>query len=63
MPGMLQEARVVEVEVDEETDEGELIAYALELCPPGESIEIHVPSCDVFPCTCIPRVIQKPMAS
>jgi hypothetical protein len=63
VPGVLQNTRIVELEVNAEVDEGELIAYALELCPPGQAIEVHAPYCDVFPCSCIPRVIQKPMAS
>lgn len=38
----------------------EWIAIALEMCPPGQAIEIHAAYCDVIPCGCIPRVIVKP---
>lgn len=46
-------------EVETDLPEDEAIALALELCPPGESIEIHAAACDVFPCSCLPRVIRK----
>lgn len=66
MPGVLQHLEAVVKEIaedDRELTEGELIAIALQMCPAGESIEIHEAHCDVFPCARIPRVIQKPMAS
>lgn len=37
------------------------VALALEMCPEGESIEIHESWCDVTACTCMPHVIKKPV--
>ena len=48
-----------EILVDCSLEQG--IALALEMCPDGESIEIHEPWCDVTACTCMPQVIKKPV--
>lgn len=48
-----------EILVEGTLEEG--IALALEMCPDGESIEIHEPWCDVTSCTCVPHVIKKPV--
>lgn len=41
--------------------EAEGIALALKMCPPGKAIELHAEFCECIPCTCIPRVIHKPL--
>lgn len=46
-----------------EQEEVDVLAWALEMCPPGEAIEIHTAACTIEPCTCIPRVIVKPSPS
>ena len=48
-----------EILVEGTLEEG--ITLALELCPDGESIEIHEAWCDVTSCTCMPHVIRKPV--
>ncbi len=45
------------------TTEAGWIALALEWCPAGEAIELHAEFCSVRPCSCVCRVLRKPMAS
>lgn len=51
-------------EIRLELTDDEAIAWALKLCPDGESIEIHDPECAVEAdhperCNCIPQVLRK----
>lgn len=67
MPGVLQPALARTEPVSEEQQNEfateNAIAWALEMCPPGMAIEVHESYCDVIACSCIPRVIQKPLAA
>jgi hypothetical protein len=61
VPGVVQ-APVVRASEPEEV-EVDVLALALQMCPPGEAIEIHEAHCECIPCTCVPRVIVKPHPS
>lgn len=62
MPGTLHPPRPTTVEEIEVETEAEGITLALAMCPPGAAIELHAAFCDVLDCTCMPRVITKPIA-
>lgn len=64
VPGNIQKpVRKVVDEVVVELSVEESIALAMELCPPGEWIELHAEYCDVCDCTCMPRRIMKTVIS
>lgn len=63
MTGVIQRPlRIVDEEI-EVPDEVDAVELALAMCPPGMAIEIHAAACAIEPCTCLPRIIEKPHPS